>query len=356
MVKKRKQRSRERKREVGDVLLIPTGITLLNCALSGRWDGGYRAGTIFNKIGDSTVGKTIEALTCFAEVARDPRFDKYDLILDEAEYGEAFDKEKLFGKKLIRRLKAPAYKGEEPLFSDTIQDFHMYIKDAIEKPYPFIYILDSFDSVDAQEDQKYIEQVRKAWKKGTKKEGGTYGAAKAKQASTILRNIRADIHRTKSLIIIISQTRDNMNAMSFGSKKTRSGGKALKFYSWQEQWMYLGKKITSGVNKKIQIGINTITKLGKNRETGKLRTITYPIYNDLGIDDVGANIAYLIEQKWIKKRKNTLVVPELDFEGTRTNFIEYIEENNLEKELQKMVGICWNEYEETLKLNRKPRY
>ena len=340
-----------------EVLLIPSGVTLVNCQYSDRYDGGYRPGTFINKIGDSSAGKTIESLTCFAAVACDHRFDDYNLILDEAEYGEDFDKEKLFGKRLLKRLKAPAYDAEgRPVYSNTVQDFHMHIKDHVDSGRPFIYVLDSWDAIDSEEDLKVLEKSRKSWKKGGKAEG-SYGAAKAKQASAILRNVKGDIAKTKSLVIIISQTRDKMNAGAFEKKKTRSGGKALKFYCWQEQWMYLGAKITKAVHEiKYQIGVNTISITEKNRETGKLRKVTYPIYYDLGIDDVGANIAYLLEMKYIKMKKNTLVVPELRFEGSKTSLIAYVEKNNLEKKLARMVGKCWVEHEDSLKLNRKPRF
>ena len=295
---------------------------------------------------------TILALTCFAEVAQLSDFDDYKLIFDDAECGEDFDKEKLFGKKLVKRLEAPRYdENKEPISSVTVQDFHMHIKDALKGDKPFIYILDSFDSVTSEEDQKHIDEMYKAWKKDTASKG-SYGTAKARIASQLLSDINIDIKKTNSIVIIISQTRDNLSMMSF-SKKTRSGGKALKFYSWHEIWLALGKKEKS---KDTMIGVNSMAKIEKNRQTGKRREATFPIYYDYGVDDIKSCVAYLDSMGVLKKKKNTYEVPELDFEGSKQKLVSHIEDNNLENELKEMVGACWNDFEEELKLKRKKKF
>ena len=47
---------------------------------------------------------------------------------------------------------------------------------------------------------------------------------------------------------------------------------------------------------------------------------------------------------------------DLDIEAVRNVLIDQIEEQRLEKELARIVGQVWNEIEESLKLERKPRY
>ena len=224
----------------------------------------------------------------------------------------------------------------------------MHVKQHLRKKKPFIYVLDSFDAVDADADREKIEDAMKKREKG-KDSSGSYGTAKARKASDILRNIRLEIKKSNSLLIIVSQIRDNLNAGNFGSKKTRSGGRALKHYSWHELWLYLGKK-------ERVIGVESMPKLGKNRETGKYRDGIFPIYYDLGIDDIGANIDFLLTEKFWEKGKQTINAGELDFSGTKAKLIEHIENNNLEIELQKCVQKCWTEIEESLKLNRKRRF
>ena len=60
--------------------LIPTGSTLLNCALSDHYQGGYQIGTIINTIGDSDTCKTLLAMNVFAEMTLYRRFDDYRFI------------------------------------------------------------------------------------------------------------------------------------------------------------------------------------------------------------------------------------------------------------------------------------
>jgi len=336
--------------------LIPTGCTLLNCVLSDSAFGGYRKGTIVNLIGDSSAGKSLLAFTTFAAMSA-AGFQDYTFIYDDAECADTFDIPKLFGKNTAKRIKAPAYdKDGEPLASETIEDFHMYVKDALKTKRPFVYILDSFDSLDAEADKKKIDEALAARRKGNKT-AGSYGTSKARKSSDILRNIRMDLKKTNSLLVVVSQVRDNLNAGQFGSTKTRSGGRALKHYSWHEVWLYLGKRIKS---KDMVIGVESMPKLGKNRETGKIRDSVFTIYYDLGVDDVGANIDFLISQgNHMKKPKNSSKIKceEFDFDGSKQKLIKYIEQNDLETRIQEMVQEDWREREDSLKLDwRKKRF
>jgi hypothetical protein len=81
-------------------LYVPTGCTLYNLALSDKYNGGYALGKVANTIGDSSAGKSILALTTFAEAARLRKFKDYDLVYDDAEAADEFNKVKLFGPKM----------------------------------------------------------------------------------------------------------------------------------------------------------------------------------------------------------------------------------------------------------------
>jgi len=345
---------------------VSTGCTLVNLAYSDRARGGYQVGRIYNEIGDSSSGKSLKAWSTMAEAANNPEFDDYTLIYDDVECASCFDVKKLFGNKLYERLTLPnmmklselmereEFEKIEDASSNYIQDFHMNVKDFIDQKKPFIYILDSFDALDSWDDEKKINKARAARKEGNEPSTGSYGTSKAKVASSILRDIKRSLKNTNSILIIISQVRDNLNAMAFGSKKTRSGGKALKFYSTVEAWLALGKQIKS---KERMIGVNTILKTGKCRITGKLRSVEFPIYYDLGIDDVTANIEFLMKEKHWKGSGQNLKAPEFEFEGSKKSLIKHIEQNNLEEDLKDIVEKVWLEIEESLKLDwRKKRY
>jgi len=197
--------------------------------------------------------------------------------------------------------------------------------------------------------------MRAARKKGTKAKG-TYAMSIPKKASSLLRNITRHLKTTKSILIIISQTRDNINPMSFETK-TRSGGRALKFYAFHEIWLAVAGKIKKDINKrKRTIGMKVKVKVTKNKETGKSREVEFSIYNKYGVDDIRSCIQYLINEKYWTKTKQTINAEQLNIRATEQKLIEEIESRGLERKLKRVVGKCWQEIEDQLNPNRKPRY
>jgi RecA/RadA recombinase len=227
--------------------LVPMGSTLLNLAMSGSIEGGAKKGTMVNIIGSSHGGKTMLALTSFAETNRKESFKDYSFIYDDVECANSFNMPYLFGKQTARRIKSARPEKEEP-FSSTVQHFQANVSHYLKKDNPFLYVLDSFDALDAKEDQKKMEEMVDALEKDKKDVAGTYGMAKAKASSSILRNIISGLSKSKSVLFIVSQTRDNIDPRSF-SKETRSGGRALKFYAHHEMWL----KSTGELKRKIRL-------------------------------------------------------------------------------------------------------
>ena len=68
------------------LILIPTGSVLLNLACSNSKRGGFGAGKMVNLIGDSSSGKTLLALSMFAEVAKLKQFKDYHFVYDDVEH------------------------------------------------------------------------------------------------------------------------------------------------------------------------------------------------------------------------------------------------------------------------------
>lgn len=333
--------------------LIPMGSTLLNLAMSGTIYGGAQKGKMINIIGASHGGKTILALTAFAETNNKKSFDEYSFVYDDVERANEFNMPYLFGTKTAERIKAPR-KDKDEEFSTTVQHFHVNVLHWLKKKNPFIYVLDSFDALDALEDQKKVKEMVDGIEKG-KETAGTYGMAKAKAASSILRNVISSLANSKSALFIVSQVRDNVDMFSF-QKETRSGGRALKFYATHEMWMHPVKAI----KKKDTIIGNTVrVRISKNKITGKMREIEFDIYSDYGIDDIGSNINYLLEMKHWTGGGTSIIDHKGDFEFEkcmRPKFIKLIEKNGLELKLQKLVAKVWNEFEDSLKLGRKSKY
>lgn len=328
--------------------LLPTGSTLLNCACSDNPFGGYALGTVVIGIGDSSSGKSFLMLTSFAEACSLPRFDEYDLYYDDAEAAFAFDAEKLFGENFVERVKM--------LSSDTVQQFYGEFVQALNKGKPFVYILDSYDFLSEDEERARAEVTRKKafGEKLTQKEQkskGGYKTEKVRVFAEVFRRCRRELADTNSLFIVIFQTIDAIN-MHFVSK-TRRGGNAPKFAASHELWM---KVIDTYEDQGLEIGIDSGTKVKKNKITGKVREVSFPIYYDYGIDDIRSCVEFLVEQEHWKLDKRTIVCHEWDFKGILANVINYIEVHALEDELRRLTGDVWLEREESVKLKRKRRF
>jgi len=338
------------KKKAQSFQILPSGSTLLNLACADSSDGAFKAGSIINIIGDSSSGKTFACLTALAESAIRKDFDSYHLIYDDAEHRNSFDMEYLFGKEIAQRIQPPDGfdTDKKPINSSTIEDFQNHIYKLLKKEIPFIYILDSMDSLDAEADIQKFEKKMNAKKE--EKVAGNYGMAKAKANSELLRRICGMIEKTESLLIVISQTRDNIG-IGF-AEKTRSGGRALKFYSTHECWMAVVKTLKKGSR---PIGVRTRIKIKNNSITGKIREVEFPIYYDYGIDDIGSCLEFLIKEEKIEQNsKQTYSI--LGHSGTIPSLIKKIEHYNLEKDLRNLTEQAWHEIEEDLKLKRKPKY
>lgn len=338
--------------------LIPTGSTLLNLAMSDHVEGGYQMGRMDLLIGDSDSGKTMLALTGFAEAANQTRFDDYRLILDSVETNSGIDLARMFGKTLADRIEPPRLdEDEEPLHSDTIQDFQDNLFYALDDGRPFLYVLDSWDALTSEEELDKLDVQRKAREKG-KDAAGHMGTEKAKAGGQILRTIKARLKRTDSHLLIIFQVRDNIGAMPGQSSKVRSGGRAPKFYSQHETWLTAVGQHKDDKTKR-RLGVKSEAKVEKNHLTGKKREAQFSIFYDYGVDDIGSLVDFLAEQGVLKKA-GAYLDPRglwgLEAKMFRNDLIRAIEDQGLERRLRREAGKAWAELEDSIKLNRKPRF
>jgi RecA/RadA recombinase len=348
--------------------LLSTGSTLLNLACSENPYGGFLKGKYYFLVGDSASGKTFLSMTCFAEATQNKHFKDYRFIYDNVEDGMLMNVEHLFNEQVADRIEPPGMtKDGTAIFSSTLEEFYFNVDDAIATGTPFIYILDSMDSLDTEADDKKFDQQKKAYRKAqaraageadtekVEKVAGSYALSKAKGNSASLRKVLKGLRDSDSILIILSQTRDNIGAMYGG--KTRSGGHALRFYATTEIWSSIGehlKKVVRGKSR--EIGVRVELRVKKNRQTGKLFTVSTDIYPSYGIDDIGSCIDYLVEEGWWTIQKQSIVAKELNFTATRDKLIHLIETNGLVDELKTIVEKCWVEIDEACSLQRSPRY
>ena len=339
---------------------FPSGSVMFNIACSGRFNGAFKEGTMSNIIGDSSSGKSIMVLSGLAWVAIMKKYNNYRLIYDDAEFADSFDHVKLFGPKFSKRVEAPNQDGE---MSTTIENFYDYVMDACDyaehHAKPFIYVLDSFDAIDSDvEIAKELKNREHRKNKELSKIKGTFGATKQKKASQLFRHIVSRLEKTRSVLLIISQTRDNLQAMSF-VKQYRSGGRALKFYASIEVWMTYIRPLTQTINKiKYDIGVDTRAKITKNKFTGKKSSCDFPIYPDYGIDDVSSCIDFLTTVGYWKMSKKKIKAKEFKIEGVKKTIIKHIEKNKKKNEtiLFKTAASARRGIDKKLALGRLPKY
>lgn len=330
--------------------LISSGSTLLNLLVSGHPNGCYEPGKYYFFVGDSMSGKTWFSMTMLAEAVSKRHYDDYTLIYDDIERGVNMDVPYYFGQDVEDRIEEPP-RG----ISDSVEAFYFNINDALDNG-PCIYILDSMDSLTSIADQEQFEKEAKAHEEG-KDVSGSYGTGKAKANSKNLPLVVEKLAETGSILIIISQTRDNIGFAAQFNPKTRSGGKALRFYAHVEIWTSVVKTLTKTVRgKKREIGANTKCKIAKNRCTGQRGDVEVPFMHTYGIDDVASLITYLLDEKTWTKSSQTINAKGLDFKGTEAKLIEHIEAEKLEDVVADIANDTWKDIQEQSKTVRKRRY
>ena len=332
--------------------MLSTGLTTLNLALSGTSLGGIPQGCVAHYAGDSDSGKTVLAMMALAEASINKNFNNHDLRFWNAEDGAQMDRELFYGPGVAKRLIE-----EVP---ESLDECYFSVLEALKKK-PFVGVIDSMDILVPKSWDKKLIKDKKALK--DENIAGDFGTAKAKMNSEYLRKIRSLCSRTGSILILVSQVRDNIGGGPFGDKKSISGGRAYKFYSIVQvltstrQTLYktvLGKPRAYGIQAQLDVK--------KNHISGKKAKVLAPILNDRGFDDVGANIDFLTGEGYWEctakdMTKGRIIAPEFsDKKLSRDKLISLIEGDDREKEVRQLVRRVWLEIEEGLKTNRKSRY
>ncbi len=358
-VKKGLRRKRSKTKPAAKML--STGSTLLNLAMSGRVDGGWVAGHYYLFVGDSDSGKSWLMHSALAEASIDPRFDSYRLIYDNTEAKALMDVGRYFGEKLVERIEPPGTEDGEPVYSESVEDFYYHVDDALGVGRPFVYILDSQDSLTSdREAKKFAQQKRQSRGKASKadaaKGAGDFGDGKAKVHSGNIRKLIRPLERSGSILIVVNQSRDSFDLFT---NESYSGGRALKFYAVCQLWSYNAGQITKTYKgKRRQLGIKCRIKVKKNHIIGKNSDVVVPILHSHGIDDVGACIDYLCgEGYWTESRgivTATGLGPELKMK--RERLVQKIESDGDADDLRSLVGTVWKEIEAACEPRRKPKY
>jgi protein RecA len=131
-----------------------------------------------------------------------------------------------------------------------------------------------------------------------------YGMEKAKLCSKAFRKITESIGKMRVAFVFTNQLRMKLNVPAFADPFVMPGGQAILFYS---SIIVRLKKIgqIKGKIGKIEkiLGINVKAKTEKNRLGPPLRTCTFPIYFDRGINNAESIYNELIALEYIDKPK-----------------------------------------------------
>ncbi len=337
---------------------LSSGSTLLNLAVTDTPWGFVAKGMYLFLVGDSDSGKTFLSLTCLAEAAQNHHFDNYRFILDNVEGGAIMNLRKFFGSKMADRLEPPQVDADGlPITSQTVEEFYYHLDDALQHEKPCIYILDSMDALSSVQETDTFEENKKRFQKD--KEGkGSYGDGKAKINASGIRQALAKIRATGSILIVINQTRDKLNAMPFGPTKTKSGGHALDFYASVRLWSSIKGPIYKTIDAtKHAIGNTIKVKVSRTRFTGKKTAIDIPIYPSYGIDDTCSCIDYLVNVGYWKMSGQKVDAKDFGLILNKGKLMAEIEEKQgWRLKLQKLAGEQWTRVQRKAALNRNPRY
>jgi len=255
-----------------------SGCKLLDCVLGNGWP----VGRIVNIIGDKSTNKTglsMEAATNFLRTFEDG-------IVRYVEAEAAFNKDyaSMLGAP-VDRMEFPNEEGStgkkaifliEEFGADLITFCEKRKKDGKHG----LYIIDSLDALSD------VGEMKKEF-------GDASYGNKAKKMSELFRRITGKIEQSSVTLIVVSQVRDNIGVM-FGSKHTRSGGRALDFYSSINLWLSQVKEM-SRTSKKVKrtFGIRVKAKAKKNKVGLPQRECEFSVIFSYGIDDVGSHLQWL---------------------------------------------------------------
>ena len=324
----------EREYEGSDEVVVSTGSTLLDLAISGgRFEaGGIPAGILVEIFGPSSSGKTV--LLC--EIAggiqrlggdimfRDPegrlnsQFAKiFDFNVDNVDYGMPDTVTELF--EPIRSWKPKTKSKIHGIFADSLAALSTNLE------------LDN-------------------------EEGDKMGMRRAKEFSEECRKVCRVLTHNNYLMVCSNQLRGIPDAGKYAPKHKSTGGEAIGYYSslrlkTKSPVKIAPEKTINGKKVKLPIGIETEVEVFKSSVWKPYRTAPIYILFDYGIDDIRGNLQFL---KSMTKDTSYMLRGE-KLGVSMADAVKAVEDGNLEQILKVETIALWNEIEDKFKVDRKPK-
>lgn len=306
-----------------DAQFFSSGCAILDCVLGGGWVSG---GRVSNIVGDRSTGKTLLAMEAAVNF----------LLKFRGGHVRYVDAENAFNPSYARTIGIPIESSRISVAEDveTVEDFYEDLMKFTRKhtKRPTLYVLDSLDSLTSQAEQ-------------AKRFGKQTFDSKPRQMSELFRRIRRRIRNSNTSLMIISQTRQRIDAgFNFSGKSySRSGGTALDFYA--SQVVYLRERLAERKNFQRKIGATQrLTGVGieafcdKNKVGLPNRRCRFPIVFDYGIDDVEAALQWLDEIGLLSKAMGT---NKLHVARRR---LEKLDQSEFSEERGRLASLVWQSW------------
>lgn len=324
------------------------GCDILDLAISGHPGSAMGPGRFLWAHGNSGTGKSYYTKILLAEAARNPSYDNHRIVVFDGENGSNFPTEKFFGRKLAERL---IYARAESLD-------HLY--DAMDSlaQEPVLMLVDSWDSWLPASTIKHIGESAKA-RADEKEPDGSYGMEQGKIHSNRLRLLVPRLKETGSLLLGISQHRDNVSrANKYSPADVTAGGRALRFWCHVELETRLKGKLERTVNgDTVQIGDIVSVRVHKNRMNGMKSPVDLEFYPSFGVCNIGSSLRWLVDNKYLSCAGGRYKLPFMgDKAYYKEDVIARIEEANKEPEMTRFLLDSFNNWTGQLTVQRKSKY
>ncbi len=283
-------------------MFIHSGSTMLNLALTGKIDCGWRLGRVSNIVGDRSTGKTLLAIEAASTLLLNPPTGITKVEVDYDEPESAFDVS------YAETLGMPVDRVNF-LRSKTIEDVHRNLEALINRNSgpgcANLYVLDSLDAISSNAELNLKFDNDK-----------TYNMDKQKKLGEMFKRLATPMEESNTHLMVISQIRENITTLPFQPKWRRSGGKALDFYATHVMWLNEFAKLRLGTGKKVKdsktgnekeakglvYAIEILAKNTKNKTARAFREAKFPILFDYGIDDIYSIFNWLAKDSMVPNK------------------------------------------------------
>ncbi len=347
------------------VEFLNTGSIVLNLAASQKGRaGGWARGRIVNIVGDGSSGKTLLALEALAHAfyfikqipsQLFPPIKNIQLCYWNKESVMDLPLEAMYGKPFVEAID----------WSPKCQTAEQWGRDVFKRLFAhqpgdfFLGVLDSIDSLGTEGGEaRLVKSVKK-----DQPMDGSYGTGteRAKYfSSDLFNNLCSTMAGKDFTLIMISQVREKIDAIAFGEKYTRCGGKALDFYTHQVPWLAQIQKLTNEYEKqKRAYGVRIRAKFKRSKVAVPFREADFDILfggQDQpgcgGIDNIGSMVNFLPSARIQDAFKD-----EFGKQVSREELIDKADnDTGTYEKLIDTVEAYWLEIETNTRVARNPRF